>query len=380
MKPRILHIHTGHGFGGTQAWLLETVKAVSEQFDFGLINLDSEGELGSEFRKMNYYVATVGGIRGNLLKYPFFFLRIPRITKLIKEYRPDIVILHSGVLDLIPALAAKKTGVQYIVYNNHSLDKFRRKFLANLVFRILFRIIDVALVNSVVVIDFFEKYHKIRSKKFNVIHLGVDTERFRIPAKSEIRNSRESFGIKDDEVVLSVIGRFVKVKAIDEALMLFAKLSNITKTIKFLIVGDGPEMKNLKLKANQLGISANTVFTGYIRDLTRVYWASDIFISSSCSETFGHAVVEAMASGLPVVARDIPVLREIINHEENCFFIDFKDIETDALIVSEHVRNVELRKKIGIAARNRVEKNFSFDKYISSYTDFITNLLNDKRI
>lgn len=380
MKPRILHIHTGHGFGGTQAWLLETVKAVSEQFDFGLINLDTEGELGSEFRNMNYYVATVGGIRGNLFKYPFFFLRIPRIAKLIKEYTPDIVILHSGVLDLIPALAAKKTGVQYIVYNNHSLDKFRRKFFANLVFRILFRIIDVALVNSVVVIDFFEEYHKIRSKKFHVIHLGVDTERFRIPTKSEICDSRESFGIKDDEVVLSVIGRFVKVKAIDEALELFAKLSNKTQIIKFLIVGDGPEMKELRLKANQLGISANTVFTGYIHDLTRVYWASDIFISSSRSETFGHAVVEAMASGLPVVARDIPVLREIINHGENGFFIDFKDIETDALTVSELIRNLELRKKIGIAARNRVEKNFSFNKYVSSYTDFITNLLNDKRI
>jgi glycosyltransferase involved in cell wall biosynthesis len=380
LKPRILHIHTGHGFGGTQAWLLETVKAVSERFDFGLINLDTEGELGSEFRKMNCYVATVGGISGSLFKYPFFFLRIPRIAKLIKEYTPDIVILHSGVLDLIPALAAKKTGVQYIVYNNHSLDKFRRKFLANLVFRILFRIIDVALVNSVVVIDFFEEYHKIRSEKFHVIHLGVDTERFRIPTKLEICDSRESFGIKDDEVVLSVIGRFVKVKAIDEALELFAKLSNKTKRIKFLIVGDGPEMKDLRLKANQLGISANTVFTGYIHDLTCVYWASDIFISSSRSETFGHAVVEAMASGLPVIARDIPVLREIINHGENGFFIDFKDIKTDALTVSELISNIELRKKIGIAARNRVEKNFSFNKYVSSYTDFITNLLNDKRI
>ena len=187
---------------------------------------------------------------------------------------------------------------------------------------------------------------------------GVDTTVFD-PAKRDLAWRRE-LGIADQDIVINFTSRVVK----EKNTVLFADVLHRLKTKGYafhtLIVGDGPELANLKKTAPNV-ISLGTLGGA---DLSRAYASSDIFFFPSESETFGNVTLEASASGLPCVCADASGSQSIVLHNKTGFLIDAKMPNLFVDQIAKLIDEPDYRRSIGVAAQNHA-KSFSWDAILS---------------
>ena len=173
--------------------------------------------------------------------------------------------------------------------------------------------------------------------------VGLDLDLFsQTLSDSERREYRRGYGFKDDDVVFISICRLSKEKSVDQVLSLFSNL-DIPST-KLLFIGGGPERENLEKKAEELGVKERVVFGGEVpgEEVWRYYKIGDIYIGASLSETQCLSYVEAMASGLPLLVKDDPVLKGYLINGRNGMVYDALDdfvLKADILCSSPSLRN-----------------------------------------
>lgn len=166
------------------------------------------------------------------------------------------------------------------------------------------------------------------SQKINVIPTGIDLSKFD-PEKyqqKEILTLRESFGMTADEKVILYLGRISQEKNLEELLIGLPPFLKKHPDTRFLIIGGGPDKERLVTLVNELpSLSANArrqiIFGGEQPwdIIGKFYQLGDVFVSASNSETQGLTYIEAMAAGLPVVAREDPCLNDILEQGYNGF-------------------------------------------------------------
>ncbi|MFC0562054.1 glycosyltransferase family 4 protein [Halalkalibacter alkalisediminis] len=164
--------------------------------------------------------------------------------------------------------------------------------------------------------------------------------------RSEIK---QKYQIKEAKVLLFV-GRIAPEKDIDIVIETFETLpENIKKDTHLLIVGDGPLLKPLTEKTNDKPIT----FTGFLEgeELADVYASSDVFLFPSSTETFGNVVLEAMASGLPVVGANAGGVKHLIKHGENGLLCERKQVQSFAKETCFLLEHETIRMQFGYQAR-----------------------------
>ena len=163
-------------------------------------------------------------------------------------------------------------------------------------------------------------------RPIRVIPSGLDLNRFTTVAKDpEVRaRMRGTLGIASDTPLLVYIGRLAKEKRIDMLIQALPLIRLKVPQTRLLIVGDGPDREMLTQQARQAGLGDAVVFTGARawQDIPACYCVGDVFVSASNTETQGLTVIEAMAAGVPVVARDDPSFRAMITHGTSGFLFN----------------------------------------------------------
>ncbi len=153
-------------------------------------------------------------------------------------------------------------------------------------------------------------------KPISIIPTGIDTSHFRKENfdTAEILALRESLGLTADTPVILSIGRIAKEKSIDVVISALPKLLEKLPNVQMLIVGEGNEIENLGKFANSLGVGEHVLFTGGkpFAEIGKYYQLGDVFCSASVSETQGLTFAEAMAGGVPVIAKKDECIENII--------------------------------------------------------------------
>lgn len=154
-----------------------------------------------------------------------------------------------------------------------------------------------------------------------IIPTGIDVSKFRKAYEDpQVKQKiREKYGILEDEKVVLFVGRLAKEKSIHLILDAFNQLAGAMRGVRLVIVGDGPEADSLKEKALQLEHHNRVLFTGSVRydEIPAIYQLGDCFVSTSVTETQGLTIIEAMAAGIPIVARYDQNLESLMRHEYN---------------------------------------------------------------
>ncbi len=213
-------------------------------------------------------------------------------------------------------------------------------------------------------------------KPVAIIQNSIDTNLFRPVSDTAIKDQLKSqFGIKGRSIVY--MGRVSYEKNIDQVLKAFALMVKEIADFKLMIVGDGPERKNLEKLAENLGIKNNVIFTGFLykEDLVRALQANDIFITASKSENMPLSVLEAMATGLPVITVKEKGLGEIVKENVNGFFAETdnpKDVAEKTLKLLTDSRLIE---KFSIASRN-LALEYSKEKVAAKLEEAYKKVLN----
>lgn len=210
--------------------------------------------------------------------------------------------------------------------------------------------LKAVICNSRMVEEEIRRHFGVAEEKLHVIYSGVDTAAFHPELRTRHRRAvRERHGIPNDAPVFLHVGSGFERKGIARLLAALARLPDAAHA---LIVGKDKHLKRFQRLADHLGLAGRVLFTGGLTDVKPCYGAADVFCLPSLYDPFPNAVLEAMASGLPVVTSTKCGAAELIEPGNNGFVCDALDVTALAEAMR---RAAERSTEMGIAARRRVE-------------------------
>lgn len=205
------------------------------------------------------------------------------------------------------------------------------------------------------------------------VSCGVDLNKFN--PKNNGSYLKKRYKVANLKPVVLFVGRLDHEKNIDVIIKAFAKVLNHIEA-ELVIAGKGKEKSNLVNLANELGIGKNITFTGLIpdKDLPFLYRIADVFVIASTAELQSIATMEAMASGLPVVAARAIALPELVYDNKNGYLFDRGDAETLANRILTIIRNPALKKAMSENSL-KIISGHDIRKTVKSYEEIYQKLL-----
>ncbi len=192
----------------------------------------------------------------------------------------------------------------------------------------------------------------------------VDIQRFRPPAPSEKADAKRALGLGDNEVVIGTVARLVEGKGIDVLLRAFTK-GALYRRARLVIVGDGPLREDLTRLSRQLKIDSFITWLGLHREPSLCLRAMDAFVFSSLSEGSPNAVLEAMATALPIVATNIAGIADLVKNERTGLLVPANDPDALAAALVRLLNEPEIYQRLGEQARIEVAERFALSAYSS---------------
>lgn len=251
----------------------------------------------------------------------------PKLASLIKRLNLDLIHTNTefslGIFGRIMAKELKLPIVHtyHTIYEDytHYITRFktldrRAKAFARVYSKVCCNMVEQVIVPTDKVKELLLNYSV--HKDISVIPTGVNLSKFNpdIYAKEDVEPLKKQYGIEEQDKVLLYLGRISKEKNISEIIEAMPEYFSTRKHIKFVIVGGGPELEQLKLMVKKFKLEDNIIFTGTQPwdNIGLFYQLGNVFVSASQSETQGLTYIEAMAAGLPIVARQDKCLKDIL--------------------------------------------------------------------
>lgn len=329
-----------------------------------VIGACADGELADRVREDGFRVEAIPFERSlNIFRHAQSYFAL--VDFFLRE-QFDIVHVHTPIAALIARPAAARAGVPTIVYTAHGF--YFHEHQPWLVRRILIllewiagRYTDVLFTQSVEDAN-SARYHRLcRGNVIEPIGNGVDTSTFHPISHEDDRRSRtrlrEEYGANDNTVVVLMVGRLVAEKGYRE---LFEAFEDLPECVHLWVVGSRLESDH----AASIGDAITAIrrdeqrrrrvkFLGYRQDVDIIMRAVDIFVLPSHREGMPRSIIEAMMTGLPVVATDIRGCREEVVDGETGFLVPVRQPAALKAALLELASDKALRGSMGIAGQKR---------------------------
>jgi glycosyltransferase involved in cell wall biosynthesis len=298
---KVLHVITGLEAGGAEIQLAMLVRHTRHEAD--VVTLYNPGSVAEQIRAGGTRVRDIGMTRNTQLG------ALLRLRSLIAQGRYDVVHTHLYRAQIYARPAARLAGTPVVVTTEHSIGEthierrkmsagVRRLYLASEMFS------DATIAVSDVVRERLVRWG-VSAKKIVVIPNGLETAALAFdPAARE--RARAQFGIGPETFVIGALGRIDENKRVE--LTVEAAAPMLGERCKILVIGRGDGRAEAEATAARLGVTEHVIFGGFQPDTAAMMAAFDLYVACSVQETFGLAILEAMASGLPVVYTVCPAL------------------------------------------------------------------------
>jgi glycosyltransferase involved in cell wall biosynthesis len=344
MFMKVLHVITGLDAGGAELQLAMILRRTRHESD--VVTLYNPGPVADMITAQGTTVRNIGMQRNTELP------ALMRLRKLIKDGQYDVVHAHLYRAQVYARPAARLAGTPVVLTTEHSIGEThieRRKMTRSV--RALYlsseMFSDATIAVSDIVKDRLVRWG-VRPGKVTIIPNGVDTDELGFDAEARER-VRAQFGISPQTYVIGALGRLDPNKRVD--LTMEAAAPMLGEKCKILVIGRGEDQPRLEAAAKRLGVTENVIFGGYQSDTTAMLAAFDLYVAASLQETFGLSVLEALASGLPVLYTTCPAL-DGIQTERARMVAGTADALRD-----------EIRKEFDTGPRPRVADNKVFARY-----------------
>ena len=212
------------------------------------------------------------------------------------------------------------------------------------------------------------------AEKFSVVRLGIELGE-RVQTQVAGAAARARLGIAPDRFVVGWVGRMTGVKRTDDVLESVARLREGGVDAALLLVGDGPDRDHVEQRASELGIIRNCFFLGYQEDVSDWYQAFDTLILPSANEGTPVVVIEALASGCPVVATSVGGVPDVVREGIDGFLVPAGDVEALVERLAQLAADPELRSRMGEAGRESVPERYAVERLVGDIDELYRSLL-----
>lgn len=303
MKGKILHVTGAMNVGGTETMLINLYRKINKKVEFHFISYS---------KSKAFYDGEIESLGGKVirLKPPNevgFINSIKDIKKAIKENGPyDAVHTHMLFNCGIAMIAAYLSGVKVRVSHAHTTSDDSSSLVRKIYINLMRFFIKVFSTDFLACSNSAGKYlfgnNIISNKKYKVLPNYIEYEKF--INNSDKTNFREELGIKNDDIVICHIGRFITAKNHEFLIDMAKQMIQKNNKVKLVLVGDGDLKNNIENKVKSIGIEKNIYFTGIRKDIPSILNNVDLFILPSIYEGLGLVLLEAQASKVPCLVSE----------------------------------------------------------------------------
>jgi len=389
-KITILYYEPSSGYGGSSRCLLSWVKRLNKDRYNPIVIIRHNGpalqkirELGIKTIKVPYNSLTLDFnflfFSYAILLLNFIIFDIPTaifIYKIAKKNDVKIVHLNSKVITSIPGIIAAKLLKIPCVCHLHDIKTpiKREKFFA--------KFIDFFIVLTEKAYRLYKKEYS--NKRLEIIHNGIVLDDYTFVAdKNKLRSV---FNIKDEEIIVGMVGRLVEGKGLSDFIKAAKILISGEQKLKFIIVGSsaGEEKKYeiyLKGMVRDLNLGQNVLFAGWREDAKQVMSIFDILVhpSSTFPEGFPLTIIEGMALSKPLVVTDVPGSSEIVKDGETGYVVPSSNPEQLSSAIKKIIDDKEFAKKMGENGRERVKQHYNLGVTVQKLESLYQMLLNNSK-
>lgn len=320
------------------------------------------------------------------LIYPALRFTLPLGFSLnkLRKFKPDIIHSHTPLSVGWEAVMCSKffkiplVGTHHTFYDDYlkhiKLDyKWGKKFSWKSTVGYYNRC-DLVLSPTKSLADALKKQGL--KKPVVILQNSIDTNLFKPAAETGTRQRlKQHYGLLGASLIFE--GRLSYEKSLDQVIKAFALMLKKMPELKLMLVGDGPERKELERLAEKLGIKDSIIFTGFLpygEKIVEAYQASDVYITASKSENMPVAILEAMSCGLPIIAVKERGLAEMVKENINGFFAKTDDSSDLAQKTLDLLASSELLEKFSGASRV-LALQYSHEQVAATLEDLYKKLL-----
>ncbi|EHA6083861.1 N-acetyl-alpha-D-glucosaminyl L-malate synthase BshA [Staphylococcus pseudintermedius] len=313
-----------------------------------------------------------------VFQYPPYDISLStKIANVINEYDLDVLHMHYAIPHAICGILARQMSGKdiKIMTTLHGTDITVLGYDHSLRNAIKFGIEQSDIVTSVSESLKDETNEIIAPQKEIVpIYNFVRESEFPTGYNTDLK---ESYGITQDEKVLIHVSNFRKVKRIDTIIDTFALIREHIQS-KLLLIGDGPELHDMRIKVREMGLSDDVLFLGKQDCMSNFYQMSDIVLLMSEKESFGLTLLEAMKTGVVPIGTRADGIQEVIQHRETGFLVDIGDSQTAAdyalKLLTDSALYQSLRENMLHDIAKRFDSQIIADQYEHYYKKMIGEL------
>jgi glycosyltransferase involved in cell wall biosynthesis len=353
MKRKVLHVIDSLDLGGAQTFLLDLVKH-HDSFRYlpEVAAMHGRGVYAPAFEE--------AGIPTHSLspgKFPPLY--VPNFLRLMREGRYDILHFHLFGANLCVKPLAILAGHRGIIVHDQCNDASRDQSPALLAADALAnRGVSRVIAVSESVRRYLMAHEDLAESKVEMIPNGIDALMFSPANEVEHAGARKNWGIPAKAFVVGGVGRLVAQKNFGVFLRVAAQILSRHPGVIFVIAGTGPLEEKLRDQADALGISANIRFLGHVSDRVRLYQALDALLMTSDFEGTPMTLLEAMASGLPVVASSVDGIAEVCTDGHDALLAPPRDVEKFTTALDKVIQGGGLRLQLGAKARETILERY----------------------
>jgi glycosyltransferase involved in cell wall biosynthesis len=289
-----------------------------------------------------------------------------KLYRLFVAQKVDIVQVHGAYLLLFCFLPAKLAGVK-IVYTEHAKHSILNKKLVKFAAQYLSRFSSKVVCVSNNLKKFFEDDLNIHSQKLQVVHNGIDIDKFKCPLPSSAN--------KNSDVLVGCVARLTEAKDHKNLLLAFSFVIKSGYKVKLLIVGGGHLQKTIEEEIVMLGISQQVEMLGPRDDIPNILSSIDIFVLPSRREGFPVSILEAMAAGCSVIATDVGGVSEVIDSGINGLIVAPENPDLLAEAIISLVDCPEKRNEIAINGQSTACDRFDLACTVDAYSDIFEDII-----
>lgn len=346
--------------GGMEVMAARLTRSLSRRgHDVGITCIVEGGPLADQLRGDGFRVTVVHtpGLLTNI--------RAPRLERWLRDVEPDIVHTHSGAWLKAACAARRGPGAgRCVIHTEHGLFD-PEPWYAGALRRRAARYTDCVVAVSNPLRTMLTRRDGLEAEQVRVIPNGVDINRFAPAARTGALQRR--LGIEDSRILIGAVGRLAPVKNHSMLLDAFALLRNRHPDAALVIIGEGACRAALQERISSHGLTGHAFLLGEAPDVATLYRDLDLFVLSSRHEGMPMSVLEAMASGVPVVSTSVGGIPDLLAHGRLGWLAASDDAVALGEAMHAAIEDADRRRTVARNARAEVVERYSEDAMLDAY-------------
>jgi len=356
---------TLEGMGGSERVVYEVASKLDKGLYSVLIVSFKEGPVRMMYERLGFKVCVVSKHKSLDLRF------IYNLRKILVDESVNIICPHHFGPFLYSFMAAFGSRAK-LVYTEHSQWQLEELYpLYKVLLKIMILKTDAIVSISKQIEDYYVNSLSVQKKKIHSITNGVDLKLYR---KSPSDDKRLELGIGAHELIVGMVAHIRPEKNHQLLISAFERVARELKEVRLLLIGNDSLNGAIQRIVGECSVGNRIVFLGQRDDVPELLRIFDVFCLTSVHEGLPLTLLEAMASGVPVIGTDVMGINEIITDNENGLLFPNGDEEKLAEVIMTLLTDEALRIRLSRAGRNFVVENYDIDNMIKRYERLFSTL------